>query len=454
MEPVFDKVVVLSGTSGVGVGGMLERARGLHGETAAYADFENYVKRIGKSGIYTAASNLLWTPGSALEVFNRAFRAMLRDLEEAKRRGARVAFISTHLSYISIHTLIPNPLLHKILGLGRETTVLYYVEDFYHALLRIARRITESKHKYTAEGFTIDPLSYLLWRGLDHSLLIMLRAQHTNLETLLVGMKHPDETHNRILNYAVLPHHRARMEYLLAYMSHPISGVRSDYWSLAREGKVRSISEIPFVQRFEEFKRRLWSKCRNLILFEPTSIDEILGPEEETGEYVVTRENRWPHWRQYEYSDMYPVDIFDRSTFGLLYGGSLSGEAEEKTDSILDYGAEARQYYLKRMLRIIKDHIEVRDYEYVGQSSAIIVYEPVYKSIVTGSKVPSRGVRKEISRAESQAKPLYVVSSEETIDKVSDMASGVFGERINPIKLEDPRDPGELVRILSEAGLC
>ena len=458
MELMFDKVVLLSGTSGVGIGDMLERARDLHGDNAAYASFEDYVKNIGKKGIYTIASNLLWTPESALDVYNRAFRAMLRDLEDQKRRGAKIAFIETHVSYLSVHTLIPNPILHKMLRLGREATVLYYADDFYHALLRMARWVKEAYHFAMSEGFVIDPLSYLMWRGLDHSILIMLRGQYQNLETLLVGMKHPDATHNRILAYSALPSHRARMEYLLAYMSHPISGVRSDFLRLRESGELESIADHPFVKNFEQFKRRLWSRCRNLILFEPTSIDEILGPHDVENGYVVTKQNRWPHGRAHDYENMYPVDIFDEDTFGALYGGALTYEEVEpleiKTASILDYRGEARQFYLNRMLRIISDHIEVRDYEYVGQSSAVIVYEPIYKSIVTGEETPSKGVRKEINRAESQAKAIYVVASGEMVSRVASMASGIFGERITPIKLSSPDDPRELLEILSEAGFC
>jgi hypothetical protein len=382
---------------------------------------------------------------------------MVADLEEQKRRGARIAFIEMHLSYISVHSLIPNPMLHKVLSLGRESAILYYVEDFYHALLRIAKRIEETPNLYIAESFVIDPLSYLLWRGLDHSLLIMLRAQYENLETLLISVKHPEETHSRLLQYVGKPHYKARREYLLAYMSHPISGVRSDYHILSQRGELGSLSDHPFVKNFETFKRRLRNRCKNLILFEPTTIDEILLPEGvETSEYIVTKENRWPHARENEYEDMYPVNIFDKETFGHLYGAAFASpeQVKARTTSILDYGSEAREFYLNRLMSIIKDQIEVRDYEYVGQSSAILVYEPIYKSIVTGKVAPSRGVRKEINRAESQSKAIYVSSSEETISYVASQTGGVFGERINPIKLSDPSDPGELVDILREGGLC
>ncbi len=457
MEPLFEKVVILSGTSGVGIGDMLNRAMNLYGDEAAYAKYEDYVRFTGKFGIYTAASNLLWAPRSALDVFRRAFDAMVADLREKARGGARVAFIETHLSYISVHTLIPNPIIGSLIALGKETTILYYVDDFYHALYRIAKRIEQTPYLYIAENFVIDPLSYLMWRGLDHSLLIMLRAQYPNLETLMIGMKHPDETHNRVLQYAGLPTHKGRMRFLLAYISHPISGVRSDYYVLSNRGELSSIADHPFVKNFEAFKRKLRNRCKNLILFEPTTIDEILVPEgEEIEEYVVTLSNRWPHGRMNEYEEMYPVDIFDRELFGTLYGAVLAPlhKAEVKTKSILDYGGDVRKFYLNKLLGIIKDHIEVRDYEYVGQSSAIIVYEPIYKSIVTGSLSPSRGVRKELNRAESQSKAIYVAASGDTISHVAREASGVFGERINPIKLNDPSDPSQIIEILRQAELC
>ncbi|MCE4624631.1 MAG: hypothetical protein F7C35_02035 [Desulfurococcales archaeon] len=457
MEPIFDKIVVVSGTSGVGLSYVMDKARTLYGDQAAYASYEEYVKEIGKAGIYTAASNLLWTPSSALDVFSRAYNAMVDDLLDQKRAGAEIAFIETHLSYISVHSLIPNPILHRILSLGREATILYYVDDFYHSLLRMALRIREAPNLHIAEGFIIDPLSYLYWRGLDHSLLIMLRAQIPNIETLLVGAKHPEETHSRILQYAGLPTHKARRRFLLAYMSHPISGVRSDFFELYKRGELKSLSEHPFVKRFETFKRKLRRRCSNLILFEPTTVDEIVTPENETTtSYRVTKDNRWPHGREHEYEDLYPVDIFDNERFGPLYGASFATASmlRAKTTSILDYGDEVRAYYISRLLAIVKDQIEVRDYEYVAQSSAVFAYEPIYKSIVTGEANPSRGVRKEINRAESQAKAIYVTSSEETIHKVADQTAGLFGERVTPIKLSDPSDPEELIQILREGRLC
>jgi len=457
VEPLFDKVVILSGTSGVGLSYAMEKARTLYGDEAGYAVFEDYVKEISKAGIYTVASNLLWSPGPALETYSQAFKAMVEDLEDAKSRGARIAFVEAHLSYISVHTLIPNPVLDRIINLGREAAVVYYVDDLYHALYRIAKRIEETPNLYIAESFVIDPLAYLLWRGLDHSLLTMLRAQYPHLETLIIGAKHPEETHSRLLQYAARPRSRGRREFLLAYMSHPISGVRRDYYILLDRGEIRSMSEHPFIRRFEAFKRRLRSRCRNLVLFEPTSIDEVLVPESvEPETYVVTRDNRWPHPREHDYEDMYPVNLFDRDTFGKLYGGGFPepSELEHKTASILDYTGEARKFYLRRLLQIIADQIEVRDYEYVGQSSTILVYEPMYKSVVTGEVSPSRGVRKEINRAESQAKSIYVSASEETISHVASLTGGIFGERVNPIKLSNPSDPEELVEILREGGYC
>ncbi len=457
MEPVFDKVVVLAGTSGVGLSYALEKARTLYGDDAVYAVFEDYVKGIAKAGIYTVATNLLWAPQPALDKFHSAFNSMLSDLVDGARRGARIAFIETHLSYISVHALIPNPILDKIIGLGREATVIYYVDDFYHALLRMAKKIEETPNLFIAESFIIDPLSYLLWRGLDHSLLTMLRAQYPRLEAFIMGAKHPDETHSRLLMYAGKPRARARREYLLAYMSHPITGVRLDYYRLLEKGEIRSMAEHPFIRRFETFKRRLRSRCRNLVLFEPTSIDEVLVPEgKEPEEYVVTRENRWPHPREHDYEDMYPVDIFSKETFGHLYGAAMASieELQIRTASILDYGGDVRRYYLSRLLQIIADQIEVRDYEYVGQSSVVFAYEPIYKSVVTGQYSPSRGVRKEISRAESQAKAVYVCASEDTVTQFAKETSKIFGERSTPIKLSDPSDPGELVEILREGGFC
>ncbi len=460
MEPVFDKVVILSATSGVGLSSFRRLAEGLFGEQAFYADYEEYVKNTGKTGIYSMASGLLWSPRSALSVFEEAFNAMRSDALEAKRRGAKIAFIETHLSYISIHMLIPNPMIDKIISLGRETTLIYYIEDFYHALLRMARSLKEKSNLYRAEGFYIDPLNYMTWRGLDHSLINMLRARYTGtLEALIAGAKHPEETHKRLLEYSSHPRLRGRLEYMLAYVSHPITAVRREYMAMKSAGKLKSISQHAFVADFEEFKRNLIHECPRLILFEPTTIDELSGEvstENDGKEYIVTREDRWPHARVKEYERMYPVDIFDRETFAILYGGGYQGGSTPVSASILDH-EEARTYYLKRLEAMIRDQIEVRDYEYVSQSSSIIAYEPVYnyRYLAERNSSPSRGAMKELARAESQSKSIYIVApTQEAATSFVNATSGLFGEKTAPIVLSDPRNPKELVEILAEAGFC
>ncbi len=460
-EPLFDKVVLLSGTSGVGLSYFRRLAERLYGDRAFIADYEDYVKDISKTGIYTVASKLLWSPNSALEVFRDAYNAMVSDAVEARRKGARVAIIETHLSYLSVHMLIPNPVIHRIIGLGGEAAIIYYLDDFYHALLRMARYANENPKLHHVEGFIIDPLNYMAWRGLDHSLLNMLRARYSGvLEALIMSAKHSEDTHKRLLDYSVKPRLEGRREHLLAYVSHPITAIRKEYARLKREGTLKSIAEHEFVRNFETFKRRLVRSCPSLILFEPTTIDEISG-EVGGGEdqYVVTREDRWPHERMRDYEDMYPVDIFDRETFGIIYGGSLSGQTarEAATDSILDWD-EARPYYLRRLDRMIRDQIEVRDYEYVSQSSAVIAYEPIYRHRYIREKdrewSPSRGVSKELARAESQSKAIYVVAEPRAASEFVKETRGLFGEKIIPIELSDPSSPDELLVVMRESGFC
>ncbi len=459
-EALFDKLVITTGTTGIGLGWVLERARKVYGDAALYAKFEEYLQDIGKSGVYTIASSLLKTPNSALEIFNRAFEALREDLaREARRGGEGVAFVEAHLSYLSIHTLIPNPMLHRLLSLGREVTIIYYVEDYYHALKRMAERIRRHPRLYEVEGFIVDPLSYMTWRGLDHNLLNMIRASYPHVETLIAGIKHPVETHLRLLRYAGMPRLEGRREYLLAYLSHPISKVREDY-AYCR-GDFESLAEHPFVHNLERFKDTLIRRCKRLILFEPATIDELVEPrrcdgKREPGSYRIDSRDRWPHARMEDYRSMYPVDVFDREEFGPLYGGSLARvpRPEARTASILDYGPEARDFYLARLRGMIKDQIEIRDFEYVNQASAVIAYEPVYKTLSDGSWHFSQGVRKELARAESQAKAIYVFASSEALPELMRHAMGLFGEKVNPIVLDDPGDPSDALDLLAARGVC
>jgi hypothetical protein len=153
---------------------------------------------------------------------------------------------------------------------------------------------------------------------------------------------------------------------------------------------------------------------------------------------------------------MYPVNIFDKKTFAILYGGGYEGGSTPISRSILDQD-EAKPYYLQRLEAMIRDQIEVRDYEYVSQSSSIIAYEPVYtyRYLSDLKPSPSRGAMKELARAESQSKSIYIVApSHEAAANFIDATSGLFGEKISPIVLSDPRNPKELVEILGEAGFC
>ena len=445
------KLVVLAGASGAEVDSALGLAReladsGVVEGRVGFVKFEDLITGRMLAHITSVLRYFIESRPSALAHFNEAYEA-LRGMVDSG--GYETLYLSTHLSYMVEGHLIPNPALARILSLAEEATVIYYVEDYYDALDRIRRRSRGLGDLLAS--FNIDPLSYLEWRGLDFNLLGLLSSMHGNIETIVFGVKHPRETHERLLAYAALPRREARARFHPAYFSHPITYYRRSYAYHRLSSGDASIGGFRGVARLERVKEELRRSIPSLILFEPTTIDEIVEdpaleaarasgcaescPEslkaEPSPTPLVTSSNRWPLPRallhsDYRYLEGGPLNVVGPE-FALLYGvDTLEGLREAFCPRPCRPSAcNCPSMEFSRLTRLIDLQVRVRDYEYVAQSSLLIASTIVY---VTRSPsgwrallVRSHGMEAEVRRAQALGKPVYLL--------------------VDSVPVEDPGDP-------------
>ncbi|MEB3851826.1 MAG: hypothetical protein LRS49_04495 [Desulfurococcales archaeon] len=435
------KLVLLSGTAGVSIDAVLDLVRGSIARSpppeagrVGVAKFEDFITGRLLAHITSVLRYFIESRPSAIEHFHEALAALEGVVE---RSGFDTLYLAAHLSYMVEGHLIPNPVLSRLLDLAEEVTIIYYVEDFYDALDRI-RRHSEAVKDYLAY-FNLDPLSYLEWRGLDFNLLGLLENLRPGVEALIFGVKHPRVTHERLLRYAALPGLLARRRFHLAYFSHPITFFREAYVASRAGGAGRplALGGMRGVRVLERLKDVLRSMVPTLILFEPTTVDELIleSPEEvaraagcgpcEGGEPmlspVVTSENRWPLPPEplhgdYAYAGGGRLDLVGEGFMEFFGVESWRGirQAFCPKGCLPENAGGCPEMVASRIQRLIDRQIKLRDYEYVAQSSLLIAATIVYIERQRGGPwvawlVRSQGMEAEIRRAQALGRPVYLV---------------------------------------------
>jgi hypothetical protein len=434
------KLVLLSGTAGVNIDSVLELARETIAKTpppglgrVGVEKFEDLLTRRLLAHITSVLGYFIESRPSAIAHFHEALDTLRSRIEES---GIDALYLAAHLSYMAEDHLIPNPALPHLIRLAEETTVIYYVEDYYDALERI-RRHAAGISGYLA-SFSLDPLSYLEWRGLDFNLLGLLENMDASVETIIFGIKHPRETHLRLLRYAALPRVEARRAYHLAYFSHPITFYRAVSSRLRLSGKRAPLSGLRGVARLEALKEKLRELIPSLVLFEPTTVDEIVedppeavaealgcGPCRGGGEPVmspvISRENRWPlpsaplH-RDYTYLHGAPLNIVGRE-YEQFYGVETwrgLRQAFCPKHCLPEEAGGCPEMVSSKLRKLIDLQVRLRDYEYVAQSSLLIAATVVYIAPKPEGgwgawMVRSHGMEAEIRRAQALGKPVYLL---------------------------------------------
>ncbi len=369
------RVMLATGVTGSELGVLAEYLSGRLG-VPAYK-FEELVEEEFKAPIFYAVELLMVDRRRVLDKFRKVFDYLIGEV-----RGGEAAILALHLTYHRRRHIVPNPVLAWLRGAGVELSVVYYVEDYYHALLRVAERVARGSTPSVARGQMLDPLGLLYWRAADQSILALLEAG--GVETYVMGNKHPGETHLRLAAHVLRLEYRGVERFRTAYVSHPITLVKR---RAVREGK--PINRFRDALEIEGFKEKLSRNCRDLIVFSPTSIDELIVDERGELKKVVREEDRWPFPSNVVHRDYrFPVDLEDELFDKFLY------PVKETVGST---------GYMRVVKSLIEAQIESRDLSYVTQADMVIAYRPTMYNTL------HQGVETEIRTATAQAKPVYAV---------------------------------------------
>lgn len=466
-----EKVVIIAGTPGIGlkeIYNCVKNKRLNISDPACVYHFEDllleeYGSEDRCKDIEQLIAMMLTSRPAAISAFKRGVE---RVRERIHDRGCEKAIVFAHLTYMSRRMIAANPVISELLSLGREASIIYLVDDYFDALRAMAldasSRILGTKgcSGLPASPYSIDPVLYLTWRAADSNILGIVDSIKPGTSIYTYGVKHPAREFVKLLERVL----KTRREYLVdskpvtAYVSHPITQVRSLYVAVGD----RPVRDISLVQAIEAFKEALRRTEQDLVLFEPTTIDEIHYDKlKKVLEYVPKGDlgRSWPEAREELNVDKdYPVvhslfvDSWNRWPFSednlreYCSEHSIYPYSEGGSVSLLDpemaviYGDEhyhniqvdilVHNLYLdsprgegalKGMLAsqlhdLIKAQIEERDYAYVSQSdhiiavtTAVVVDKEHSKEtgLAEGVYIPlSTGMDAEIQRARALAKPI------------------------------------------------
>ena len=371
------RLVVLSGTSGTDISRVLSFVEKELGVTTA--KFEDYVEEAFRAPIYHVAELLLVSYRNAAEKFRKAYQAMIEDLSRSEE-----AVVAAHLAYYRRSNVVISPLVEGLIRLSGSTriSVIDYVDDYYHILYRLAERVARGKTPEVTGFQVLDPAGLLYWRSTHHSLTQLLSLH--GVETVIYASKHSSEGHRRLIAKLLGRPAGEGKGYETVYVSHPITKVRS---RAAEQGI--PLSQHPDALDIENFKKNLEERCPHLVVYSPTTIDELIPGR--NGEPLATRideENRWPHFSNGIHSYHYPVD--------------LASELFDRTIYPVDRTIKNKGY-LEFLRAEIEASIERRDLGYVAQADYIVAYRPT----MYGQQ--HMGVETEIKTAIATAKPVYSV---------------------------------------------
>ncbi|MCE4610592.1 MAG: hypothetical protein F7B17_01310 [Desulfurococcales archaeon] len=432
----FRRAILLTGTTGIGFGRVLDIARKLVGPECV-DKFEDYLV-LGPCGDVEQYIRYLNISGG--EAKTRFREALSRMVEKLRQNNCSDVVIAIHLTYLTGYSITPNPVIPEVLRIADDVRVIHVADDWYDVIVRIARStVAREKDCERRElGFTIDPETVVNWRSADFSLTSLSEEMGAS-RWYLIAVKHTPSTFERLLEEVL-----GRRSYLKAYISHPIRGVRRLYvelkclvasemgWNALSKPPLRTFSKFPLVTVIEGFK----SYVKNLlektyggaILFEPTTIDELLidatrleGEGCGAAELLVepSMEARWPYPQdtiaEYDYGESMEKAL--KGALIALRGFGLSAYMEllsrtGRKSKAMEGFRTALEYALLRFKEAIEEQIEARDYKYIEQSDILIASVPALAYCDNGGKVhlaimPSRGVSDEVKRAMALSKPIY-----------------------------------------------
>ncbi len=462
-EYILDNLVLISGVTGTEIESILEIARGdpevsrILNRGRCIFKFEDLVGEValGPCGdISQVIKLLLISRPSARSIFRRALE---RFKDKSISNKCKSAILSIHFSYLSRDVPTPNPILGEIVRLARNVKAVHISEDWYDILYTISERLEQGECGSQYSPYNFNYLTILYWRGIDMSISELLMEQHSNVTSYLYAIKHPQETTARFLRYLL-----GSQSLEPVYISHPISSLRRAHVMLKCVSPRLKLGDLLLVKIIEEFKKAYLKMRKNIILFDPTTIDEKMMDTEDSilhglcPEHSVRGEcrtaftflyinggNRWPipssaprmrkgHYKYVEDG----VDLVPRLA-------RLTGEEEALIKDEVCSGNRGLwgvyELIARRVQSIIDSHIEIRDYKYVEQSKYVIVALPAIYSlnpVSDGNRevhtqgyaikiwlIESQGVYNELARAQALAKPIYVYLLPVNLDLIARMST-------------------------------
>ena len=125
MEPLAEKLILVTGLTGATLDRFLEAAYSAAvsaGVEPCRAKFEDELRSLfGWEDIERIAYQLY--TGSRGEVLSRFLSAV--ESIKSRCRGAEALVVAAHLSYFTSNTIVLNPAINEILGLGMRARIIY-----------------------------------------------------------------------------------------------------------------------------------------------------------------------------------------------------------------------------------------------------------------------------------------------------------------------------------------
>lgn len=308
----------------------------------------------------------------------------------------------------------------------RVKMLVVFIDDIYDVYKRLMDKnqmfetildMTKTQPLNAIYSSIFNIISLLNWREMEISLSRSL-AKLLNIKLFIVSTKHPIFMIERLMDTPL-------DDLKIYYLSHPITGIRKE-----SERVINS-----FVGKLEILIEKILKRADNIVLFFPTTIDELIIKGEKINEdeyhYYPELMPRWGH----PYEDT-------------LLSPDLPAQLEKVNPlNPLNYdldrdGSEAIRHAISRLVSLLRDFIYTkqiisRDYSLVEQSSSgVIACRRNFQGRPTGGVNGELVYSFSLMKTQSQRK-CFIFSCEEDRDKL--LISNLFSEVDNNLSepLED-----------------
>ena len=398
-------ITIFAGISGIGkadfVKKMLKKSKMTN--KVLVIDFEEEMRNERRNPSETSPDMAAYLdspdPTLKFSIFESTFPWVAKLIDDNKKKYEQV-FLLMHLSYFKNSEFYPPfvpTLFDQLFTMlpSSEVRIITLIDDVFSISKTISFR--EKKEVYFNTQLSLREI--LAWRSLESLRAESLKKHYTfgseggrRVSHYVISIRHPHSTFHNLL---------FKNNAIRIYLSYSISESR------------KTCEGINEINSFRTKMHRLGKKY-GLVIFDPVAIDEMCikfaldkllnktpkGKQNEIMSVKITQNDRWPiSLDNLIVSDM-PLPV---------------------TLSINE---------IKEVVKDIGNQIASRDYTLVDNSVYLTVYRPFY------NKIPSKGVEKEIDRANGHMKRVLVYHpKEDYID--SAVTSHPFGSRTKTYDIKE-----------------